>query len=167
MRWFTREWSDLPEAEARERREAYWRQVEEMELPDGLRRLARQGLDGAVLRRVLVDRRIGQLVLFFHHADAGRPLELEVLYHRADLERVDLEALRSLTQEGGTEVLGSEVELEEDGAPKGGATAPRPLHRLLLRAAGGAETLELELPFREAAVVERPAAEVGSTGGRP
>lgn len=163
MRWFTREVSDLPEAEARERREAYWRHVEEMELPDGVRKLARRILDGAVLRRVLVDRRIGQLVLFFRHADAGRPLDLEVLYHRADLERVDLDALRTLAQEGGAEVLGSEVELEREGNEE----RRRPVHRLLLQAAAGGGVLELELPFREAAVEERPAAEVGSTGGLP
>lgn len=152
MEFFERE---LPPAEASSRRAEYRSHVEELGLPERLRNLAERDLRDSRLRRIVVDRRTRQVILFLRHpaADSGNGArnghggtgdlrELEVLYHRVDLDRLDAELLETRAADPETAILADEMDRGEDGLF---------IHRLLFHPEG-----ELELSFRDAACIERP-----------
>jgi hypothetical protein len=153
MEFFDR---DLPETEAPSRRAEYLSHVDELGLPERLRNLARRDLRDSRLRRIVVDRRTRQVILFLHHrsdgADNGGPnghelgeglCDLEILYHRVDLDRLDADLLEARVGDPDTAILADEMDRGEDGLF---------VHRLLFHPDG-----ELELSFRDAVCVERPA----------
>lgn len=157
MEFFSR---NLTESESGERRSRYHRHVEMLELPPRLGDLALRELRHSRLRRIVVDRRTQQVILFLHrtpsasgsengsgsdsdpdYGHAPIPAEVEILYHRVDLERLDAELLEARAADPETVILAGELDrLDGD----------RFLHRLLLHPEG-----EIELDFRDAACVER------------
>lgn len=160
MEFFDRE---LPRAEEPFRRAEYRLHVEELGLPRRLRELARRNLRDSRLRRIVVDRRTRQVILFLRHgpdasgngAHNGRGpgegegfRDLEILYHRVDLDRLDAGLLETRAADPDTAILADEMDRGEDGLF---------VHRLLFHPDG-----EIELSFRDAACVERPTDEDGS-----
>lgn len=155
MEFFSR---NLSESESGERRSRYHRHVESLELPPRLGDLALRELRHSRLRRIVVDRRTQQVILFLHRAPSTNgssngsgdgpsqdhatiPAEVEILYHRVDLERLDAELLEARAADPETVILAGELDrLDGDLF----------LHRLLFHPEG-----EIELAFRDAACVER------------
>lgn len=72
---------------------------------------AAPALEGARLERLVVDRRIDQLVLFLAAGDE----QLEVVFHRVDLERLDTTRLRALAEQHQV-LTGSATTDRSDGA---------------------------------------------------
>jgi hypothetical protein len=153
MEFFDRE---LPETETPSRRAEYLSHVDELGLPERLRDLARRDLRDSRLRRIVVDRRTRQVILFLRHSHAsfgngahnghtvGEGLcDLEILYHRVDLDRLDADLLETRVGDPDTAIVADEMDRGEDGLF---------VHRLLFHPEG-----ELELSFQDAACVERPA----------
>jgi len=154
MEFFDRE---LPQTEEPSRRAKYRRHVEGLGLPRRLRELACRNLRDSRLRRIVVDRRTRQVILFLRHgsnasgngAQNGRGpgegeglRDLEILYHRVDLDRLDAELLETRAVDPDTAILADEMDRGQDGLF---------VHRLLFHPDG-----ELELSFQDAACVERP-----------
>jgi|GEM_PF-6920574 len=157
MEFFSR---NLTEGEARERRSGYLRHVEGLALPPRLGDLALRDLEDGRLQRIVVDRRTQQVILFLRLYGPGNgaansngaenraeipcadtPREVEILYHRVDLDRLDAELLETRAADPETAILAGELHRRDDG---------RFVHRLLFHPDG-----ELELTFRDAACVER------------
>lgn len=150
MEFFDRE---LTPAEVPFRRREYRLHVEKLGLPRRLRDLARRDLSDSRLRRIVVDRRTRQVILFLSgrsgdpangaHNGHGEDLrELEILYHRVDLDHLDAKLLETRAADPETAILADEMDRGEDGLF---------VHRLLFHPEG-----EVELSFRDAACVERP-----------
>lgn len=158
MEFFSR---DLSEGETRKRRSGYLRYIEELDLPARLGDLALRDLQDGRLHRIVVDRRTQQVILFlrlYGPENGGRtngnghargpddpcpdtPRDVEILYHRVDLERLDAELLEARAADPETCILAGEMDRGDDG---------RFVHRLLFEPEG-----ELEVTFRDAAYVER------------
>lgn len=161
MEFFDRE---VPRDEVPSRRREYRLYVEELGLPRRLRDLAGRDLRDSRLRRIVVDRRTRQVILFLRggsgdhdgaHNGHGQGekheedlRELEILYHRVDLDHLDAELLETRAADPESAILADEMDRGEDGLF---------VHRLLFHPEG-----EVELSFRDAACVERPAAGNGS-----
>ena len=158
MEFFDRE---VPRDEESSRRRAYRLHVEELGLPQRLRDLAGRDLRDSRLRRIVVDRRTRQVILFLRggsgeadngagkghggNGERGEELrDLEILYHRVDLDRLDAELLEMRAADPETAILAGEMDRDEDGLF---------VHRLLFHPEG-----EVELTFRDAACTELPAA---------
>jgi len=147
MEFFSR---DPSESEGVNCRSRYRRHVEALELPPRLGDLALHDLRDSRLRRIVVDRRTRQVILFLRRAAlengsgngfAEASAEVEILYHRVDLERLDAELLAARAADPETVILAGELDrLDGDLF----------LHRLLFHPEG-----EIELAFRDAACVER------------
>lgn len=150
MEFFDR---DLPPTELTSRRTDYSVHVERLGLPERLQELAHRDLRDSRLRRIVVDRRTGQVILFLRHgrlsgngaheASEEGLRDLEILYHRVDLDGLDAELLEERAADPDTAILAGEIDRREDG---------RYVHRLLFHPDG-----EVELTFQDAAFVERSA----------
>lgn len=150
MEFFDR---DLPSSELSSRRADYSVHVDRLGLPERLQELAHRELRDSRLRRIVVDHRTRQVILFLRHGldhspSSGNGTEgeeglrdLEILYHRVDLDGLDAELLEERAADPDTEILADEMDRREDG---------RYVHRLLFHPDG-----EVELTFQDAAFVER------------
>lgn len=99
------------------------------------------GFEGSRLERLVLDRRFGQLVLFFEGTSRG---SIEVVYHRIDTEALDSEALRDAV----------ESRRSVEGAVLAAAPAPGAARVHSLGFEGG---VTLAITFREAVAATRAA----------